>query len=60
MNDQERAAKIVREVFLYDLKGEVGHLARLSVPLEDRRSIEARLRRAFAQIREEVGQRESA
>ena len=35
MTDQERAEQIVREVFLHDLKGEIGTLARLGVPLAD-------------------------
>ncbi|MBW4960254.1 hypothetical protein, partial [Klebsiella pneumoniae] len=39
MTDQERAQIIVRDVFVHDLKGEIGTLARLGVPLADRQDI---------------------
>ncbi len=52
MSDEERAKMIVREVFNYDLKGEIGRLARLSVPLSDRQEIAKRLLRHFSYIRE--------
>ena len=53
MTDEERAKKVVREVFLYDLKGEVGTLARLAVPLKDRDDIARRLLREFRLVRED-------
>lgn len=37
MTDEERAKKVVRDVLLYDLKREIGTLARLGVPLVDGR-----------------------
>lgn len=60
MTDQERAKMIVREVFLYDLKGEVGQMARLAVPLADRNDIAKRLERHFAIIREDARKVEAA
>lgn len=53
MTDEQRAQKIVREVFLYDLKDEIGKLARLGVPLADRQDIAKRLAREFRLIRED-------
>jgi len=53
MTDQERAQTIVRDVFIHDLKGEIGTLARLGVPLADRQEIIERLARAFGHVREE-------
>ena len=47
MTDEERAKKVVRDVLLYDLKGEIGTLARLGVPLVDRQAIIRRLTREF-------------
>lgn len=52
-SDADRAKQIVREVFLWDLKGEIGRMARLGVPLADRQDIAARLERCFARIRED-------
>lgn len=51
MTDEERAEKVVRDVFLYDLKGEISTLARLGVPLADRQDIIRRLAREFALVR---------
>ncbi|ADJ22410.1 MAG: hypothetical protein J0H37_10335 [Hyphomicrobium denitrificans] len=53
MTDQERAQIIVRDVFLHDLKGEIGTLARLGVPLADRQDMIQRLAQAFGRVREE-------
>jgi hypothetical protein len=53
MTDQERAEQIVREVFLHDLKGEIGTLARLGVPLADRQDIIRRLAQEFGLIRKD-------
>lgn len=53
MTDKERAKQTVREVFLWDLKGEIGQMARLGVPLADRNDIAARLERVFSLIRED-------
>lgn len=53
MTDKERAEKTVREVFLWDLKGEIGKMARLGVPIEDRRAISERLQKVFELIRED-------
>ena len=53
MTDQERAKTIVRDVFLHDLKGEIGTLARLGVPLADRQENIKRLAQAFGLVREE-------
>lgn len=52
MTDEQRAQKIVREVFLYDLKGEIGKMARIGVPLSDRQDIARRLVKEFRQMRE--------
>lgn len=53
MTDHERAQIIVRDVFLHDLKGEIGTLARLGVPLSDRQDIVKRLAQEFELVREE-------
>lgn len=53
MTDQERAQIIVRDVILHDLKGEIGTLARLGVPLADRQDMIQRLAQAFGRVREE-------
>jgi hypothetical protein len=53
MTDEERAKKVVRDVFLYDLKGEVGTLARLGVPLADRQDMIRRLAREFRLARKD-------
>jgi hypothetical protein len=53
MTDEERAKKVVRDVFLYDLKGEIGTLARLGVPLADRQDIIRRLAREFSLARKD-------
>lgn len=53
MTDEERAQKIVREVFLYDLKGEIGTLARIGVPMADRKDMAKRLAREFGHVRED-------
>jgi len=53
MTDQERARIIVRDVFLHDLKGEIGTLARLGVPLADRQDMIKRLAQEFGLVREE-------
>lgn len=60
MTDEQRAQKIVREVFLFDLKGEIGRLARLSVPLSDRQDIAKRLLKEFQLLREDESRRVSA
>lgn len=49
--DLERAKRIVRAVFEDDLKGDVGYLARRSVPLSDRNDIVERLVREFQVVR---------
>lgn len=53
MTDEQLAKAVVRDVFMIDLKGDVGHLARRSVPLADRDDIARRLQVAFAKIREQ-------
>lgn len=53
MTDEHLAKSVVRDVFMIDLKGDVGHLARRSVTLADREDIARRLEVAFAKIREE-------
>lgn len=50
-SDEDRARRIVRAVFDEDLKGDIGYLARRSVPLVDRNDIAKRLVREFAAIR---------
>lgn len=60
MTDQERAQIIVRDVFLHDLKGEIGTLARLGVPITDRQDIIKRLEQAFGLVREEERTRPAA
>lgn len=52
--DEERAQRIVRAVFMDDLKGEIGHLARLSVPLADKQDIAKRLKREFEILRHQL------
>lgn len=52
--DEERAQRVVRGVFMEDLKGEVGHLARKTVPLSDRQDIAKRLMIEFAAIRQQM------
>lgn len=52
--DEERAQRVVRAVFMDDLKGEVGHLARRSVPLSDRQDIARRLVKEFREIRQQM------
>jgi hypothetical protein len=59
MTDEERAKKVVRDVFLHDLKGEIGTLARLGVPLADRQDIIRRLAREFSLARKD-GESKSA
>lgn len=49
--DLDRARRIVRAVFEEDLKGDVGYLARRSVPLSDRNDIVTRLVREFQVVR---------
>lgn len=53
MTDQERAQIVVRDVFLHDLKGEIGTLARLGVPLADRQDMIKRLAQEFGLVRAE-------
>lgn len=53
-SDEERAQRVVRGVFMEDLKGEVGHLARKTVPLSDRQDIAKRLMIEFAAIRQQM------
>ena len=60
MTDQERAEKIVRDVFLHDLKGEIGTLARLGVPLADRQDMVKRLAQEFRHVREEERSKSAA
>lgn len=60
MSDTELAKAVVRDVFMIDLKGDVGHLARRSVPLTDREDIAKRLELAFAKIREDERARANA
>lgn len=60
MTDQERAQRIVREVFLHDLKGEIGTLARLGVPLADRQDMVRRLEQEFGLVREEERSKSAA
>lgn len=52
--DEDRAQRIVRAVFMDDLKGDVGHLARRSVPLCDRQDIAKRLVVEFRRLRDEL------
>lgn len=52
--DEERAQRIVREVFMTDLKGDIGHLARLSVPLSDKQDIAKRLVDEFRALRQQM------
>jgi hypothetical protein len=53
MTDHERAQQTVRNVFLHDLKGEIGTLARLGVPLADRQDMIRRLEQEFKLVRED-------
>ena len=52
--DEDRAQRIVRDVFAEDLKGDVGHMARMAVPLSDRQDIARRLVQEFRKIRAEM------
>jgi len=60
MTDQERAQRIVRDVFLHDLKGEIGTLARLGVPLTDRQDMIKRLEQEFGRVRAEERSKSAA
>lgn len=52
--DEQRAQRVVREVFMTDLKGEIGHLARKWVTIEDRQDIAKRLVKEFEAIRRQM------
>lgn len=59
-SDEERALRVVRGVFFEDLKGDVGHLARRTVPFEDRQDIARRLVAEFSAIRGECAMQSHA